>query len=91
MEEIVCGDLVRLSAGDMIPADMRLLSAKDLFISQAALTGESYPVEKHAKVCEDDQQSETSYENLVFMGSNVISGSAEGIIVSVEMKHYLVM
>ena len=83
MEEIVCGDLVRLSAGDMIPADMRLLSAKDLFISQAALTGESYPVEKHAKVCEDDQQSETSYENLVFMGSNVISGSAEGIIVSV--------
>ncbi|HFL0881212.1 TPA: magnesium-translocating P-type ATPase [Enterococcus faecium] len=83
MEEIVCGDLVQLSAGDMIPADMRLLSAKDLFISQAALTGESYPVEKHAKVCEDDQQSETSYENLVFMGSNVISGSAEGIIVSV--------
>lgn len=83
MEEIVCGDLVRLSAGDMIPADMRLLSAKDLFISQAALTGESYPAEKHAKVCEDDQQSETSYENLVFMGSNVISGSAEGIIVSV--------
>ncbi|WP_270272092.1 cation-transporting P-type ATPase, partial [Enterococcus lactis] len=83
MEEIVCGDFVRLSAGDVIPADMRLLSAKDLFISQAALTGESYPVEKHAKVCEDDQQSETSYENLVFMGSNVISGSAEGIIVSV--------
>ncbi|MBF8807468.1 MAG: magnesium-translocating P-type ATPase [Enterococcus lacertideformus] len=83
MEEIVCGDLVRLSAGDMIPADMRLLSAKDLFISQAALTGESYPVEKQAIVYEDVSLSETSYENLAFMGSNVISGSAEGIIISV--------
>ncbi len=83
MEEIVCGDIVRLSAGDMIPADMRLLSSKDLFISQAALTGESYPVEKKAGPCEAADQSETSYENLVFMGSNVISGSAEGIIVSV--------
>lgn len=83
MEEIVCGDLVRLSAGDMIPADMRLLSAKDLFISQAVLTGESYPVEKQAIVYDDETLSETSYENLAFMGSNVISGSAEGIIVSV--------
>ncbi|HGF7300669.1 TPA: magnesium-translocating P-type ATPase [Enterococcus hirae] len=83
MEEIVCGDLVRLSAGDMIPADMRLLSAKDLFVSQAALTGESYPVEKQAIVYDDETLSETSYENLAFMGSNVISGSAEGIIVSV--------
>lgn len=83
MEEIVCGDLVRLSAGDMIPADMRLLSAKDLFISQAALTGESYPVEKQAHVYEDATLSETSYDNLAFMGSNVISGSAEGIIISV--------
>jgi Mg2+-importing ATPase len=83
MEEIVCGDLVRLSAGDMIPADMRLLTSKDLFISQAALTGESYPVEKQAIVYGDDSLSETSYENLAFMGSNVISGSAEGIIVSV--------
>ena len=68
MEEIVCGDLVRLSAGDMIPADMRLLSAKDLFISQAALTGESYPVEKHAKVCEDDQQSENKLRKSCLYG-----------------------
>lgn len=83
MEEIVCGDLVRLSAGDMIPADMRLLSAKDLFISQAALTGESYPMEKQAHAYEDATLSETSYDNLAFMGSNVISGSAEGIIISV--------
>ena len=83
IEEIVCGDLVRLSAGDMIPADMRLLSAKDLFISQAALTGESYPVEKQTHVYEDMTLGETSYDNLAFMGSNVISGSAEGVIIAV--------
>ena len=65
----------------MIPADMRLLSAKDLFISQAALR-ESYPAEKHAKVCEDDQQSETS-QNLVLYGKPMSSVEAEGIIVSV--------
>lgn len=49
MEEIVCGDIVKLSAGDMIPADIRLTATKDLFISQSALTGESYPVEKMPK------------------------------------------
>ncbi|OTP10139.1 magnesium-translocating P-type ATPase [Enterococcus sp. 10A9_DIV0425] len=86
MEEIVCGDQVRLSAGDMIPADIRLLTAKDLFISQAALTGESYPVEKHAVICTSESQNEASYENIAFMGSNVISGSAEGVVVAVG-KH----
>ncbi|MGX7173962.1 magnesium-translocating P-type ATPase [Enterococcus ratti] len=83
MEEIVCGDLVRLSAGDMIPADMRLLSTKDLFISQAALTGESYPVEKQANIHKNASFSEASDENIAFMGSNVISGSAKGIVLSV--------
>lgn len=82
MEEIVCGDLVKLSAGDMIPADIRLISAKDLFISQSALTGESYPVEKSAAEANGQKESETSYDNLVFMGSNVISGSAEGIVIA---------
>lgn len=46
IEDIVCGDMIKLSAGDMIPADMRLTQTKDLFVSQAAMTGESYPVEK---------------------------------------------
>ncbi|WP_297077656.1 magnesium-translocating P-type ATPase, partial [uncultured Enterococcus sp.] len=82
MEEIVCGDRVKLAAGDMIPADMRIISAKDLFISQSALTGESYPVEKRAEEVGITRDAETSFENLVFMGSNVISGSAEGIVVS---------
>ncbi|WP_430603788.1 magnesium-translocating P-type ATPase [Enterococcus sp. DIV0724b] len=83
IEEIVCGDIVKLSAGDMIPADIRLTKTKDLFISQSAMTGESYPVEKRADYKLKVNSVETEYENIVFMGSNVISGSAEGIVVSV--------
>ena len=82
IEEIVCGDVVKLSAGDMIPADVRLTVTKDLFVSQSALTGESYPVEKRAESQIEAQDSETSYENMVFMGSNVISGSAEGVVIA---------
>ncbi|NSN06874.1 magnesium-translocating P-type ATPase [Enterococcus faecalis] len=82
MEDIVCGDIVKLSAGDMIPADIRLIIAKDLFISQSALTGESYPVEKFSKLVSTKYDSETNYDNLVFMGSNVISGTAEGVVIS---------
>lgn len=81
MEEIVCGDIVKLSAGDMIPADIRLIATKDLFISQSALTGESYPVEKRSEAIITQNHSETSYENMVYMGSNVISGSAEGVVI----------
>ncbi|MBE9897057.1 magnesium-translocating P-type ATPase [Enterococcus casseliflavus] len=82
LEEIVCGDIVKLSAGDMIPADIRLTATKDLFISQSALTGESYPVEKNAEAVVTSHDSETSYENLAFMGSNVISGTAEGVVIA---------
>lgn len=80
-EDIVIGDVVHLSAGDMIPADMRLTQTKDLFVSQTSLTGESYPVEKRAKAEIIKVDSDTSYENLVFTGSEVVSGSAEGIVV----------
>lgn len=83
IEEIVCGDIIKLSAGDMIPADIRLTKTKDLFVSQSAMTGESYPVEKRADYKLKANSVETEYENIVFMGSNVISGSAEGIVVSV--------
>ena len=82
MDEIVAGDLVYLSAGDMIPADLRILSAKDLFISQSALTGESEPVEKLDTPVEQ-HGTLTDMENLAFMGSNVISGSAKAIVVAV--------
>ena len=82
MEEVAAGDLVCLSAGDMIPADLRILSAKDLFISQSALTGESEPVEKCA-VHSGGEGALTDAANLAFMGSNVVSGSAKAVAVGV--------
>lgn len=82
IEEIAVGDLIHLSAGDMIPADLRILTAKDLFISQSALTGESEPVEKTA--CSGGARDTlTDTENLAFMGSNVVSGSATAVAVAV--------
>ena len=82
IEEIAVGDLIHLSAGDMIPADLRILTAKDLFISQSALTGESEPVEKTA--CSGvARDTLTDTENLAFMGSNVVSGSATAVAVAV--------
>ena len=82
MEDIVAGDLVYLSAGDMIPADLRILSAKDLFISQSALTGESEPVEKTGERTAG-KGGLTEMANLAFMGSNVISGSAQAVVIAV--------
>lgn len=81
MDEIVVGDVVHLSAGDMVPADIRITFAKDLFVSQSALTGESEPVEKLAQV-QITGDSSTQAANLVFMGSNVISGSAIGVVLA---------
>lgn len=82
MEEIVRGDLVQLSAGDMIPADLRIIQGKDLFISQSSLTGESYPVEKKAEESDHTESNPTSRETLAFMGSNVVSGSAQGLVLA---------
>ncbi len=81
LEDIVVGDLIYLSAGDMIPADVRIVRAKDLFISQAALTGESEPQEKNAAPATADILQEC--HNMAFMGSNVISGSATAVVVAV--------
>ncbi len=82
MRDLVPGDLIALSAGDMIPADCRLLSAKDLFISQSALTGEAMPVEKFASVPANGSASGVlERDNLLFMGTNVISGTATALIV----------
>ncbi|MBX3688908.1 magnesium-translocating P-type ATPase [Dokdonella sp.] len=81
IEQLVPGDLVHLSAGDMIPADLRLIAAKDLFVNQSTLTGESLPMEKFANV---DLEATAPLEarNLCFMGSNVVSGSASGVLVA---------
>lgn len=81
MDDLVCGDIVHLSAGDMVPADIRILDAKDLFISQSSLTGESEPIEKTAETVREEAGSVTDYTNIAFMGSNVISGSATAVVI----------
>ncbi|MDR1839806.1 MAG: HAD-IC family P-type ATPase, partial [Treponema sp.] len=83
MDEIVVGDLVYLAAGDMIPADVRIIAAKDLFISQSALTGESEPVEKFSGAVADAGRNPLELNNLAFMGTNVISGSATALVINV--------
>ncbi len=81
LEELVVGDTVRLAAGDMIPADIRIVRAKDLFVSQAALTGESEPVEKTAE--KSDHEPLVENPALAFMGSSVVSGSALAVVLAV--------
>jgi P-type Mg2+ transporter len=81
IETLVPGDIVRLSAGDMIPADLRLLEAKDLFVNQSALTGEAMPAEKFAHPCEQHFDDPFDLPNICFMGANVVSGYAIGVIV----------
>ncbi|MBM3654602.1 MAG: HAD-IC family P-type ATPase, partial [Alphaproteobacteria bacterium] len=88
IEQLVPGDIVRLSAGDMIPGDLRLIAAKDLFIDQSALTGEVMPYEKSA--LPDDESVANPFEarNLCFMGGSVVSGFATGAIVQTGAKTY---
>ncbi|WP_286801147.1 cation-transporting P-type ATPase, partial [Acinetobacter sp. UBA2063] len=88
IQYLVPGDVILLSAGDMIPADCRILTAKDLFVSQAAMTGESMPVEKFALQKNMQEQSALELENIVFMGTNVVSGSAQAVVVSTGIQTY---
>jgi Mg2+-importing ATPase len=88
IEELVPGDLVHLSAGDMIPADLRLLVAKDLFVNQAALTGEALPVEKHAQATAAPADDLGGLTNICLMGTAVVSGSATGVIVLTGPQAY---
>jgi len=83
IDELVVGDILVLAAGDMIPADIRLLQAKDLFVSQSALTGESEPVEKFASRSTVESANALDHSNLVFMGTNVVSGSAIAIVIAI--------
>ncbi len=80
LEDIVPGDIVILAAGSLIPADLRILSAKDFFVSQSALTGESMPVEKNAEVHQPASRTPFEFTNACFMGCNVLSGSARGVV-----------
>jgi Mg2+-importing ATPase len=80
--ELVPGDVVQLSAGDMVPADARLIEGRDLHVQQAALTGESMPVEKEALEVDPDAKSPLDAINAVFLGTSVVSGLATALIVS---------
>ena len=88
VSEIVVGDLVRLSAGDMLSADVRILAARDLFLAQASLTGESAPVEKSAQASESWQTLPES-GCLAFAGTNVLSGTGTGVVVAVGKETLL--
>ncbi len=81
MREIAPGDVVDLYAGDMIPADIRIISCKDLFINQASLTGESLPIEKISTPMQVGGTSASDLRNIAFMGSSVVSGTALGLVV----------
>ncbi|MDF7667775.1 magnesium-translocating P-type ATPase [Orbaceae bacterium ESL0727] len=103
LSEIVPGDIVLLSAGDMIPADVRLIESRDLFVSQAVLTGESIPVEKYDtlgavsqknaqqgvdETADCDTTNNLDAQNLCFMGANVVSGTAKAIVIATGAKTY---
>lgn len=83
-EELVVGDIVLLAAGDSVPADLRLTKVSDLYLSQAAITGESAILEKNAQALSySNSESLTQLENLAFMATTVISGKGEGIVLAV--------
>jgi P-type Mg2+ transporter len=85
---LVPGDIVRLGAGDMVPADVRVLSAKDLFLNQAALTGEAMPLEKKPAPASADVQNPLELPNICFLGSNVVSGSATAAVIHTGNRTY---
>jgi Mg2+-importing ATPase len=88
LKMLVPGDIVRLAAGDMVPADVRVLSAKDLFLNQSALTGEALPVERKADPAPADVENPLDLPNLCFLGSNVESGSATAVVIHTGDRTY---
>ena len=83
LDEVVVGDIVHLSSGDVVPADMRIIAARDLFVSQSSLTGESDPLEKRPEAAnESGERTLTDLTNIAFMGSTVISGTARGVVIA---------
>jgi len=88
LRELTPGDIVQLSAGDMIPADVRVLSSKDLFVSQGSLTGESLPVEKFHDPEPEGAASPIELKNICFMGTSVQSGTATAVVVTTGVQTY---
>jgi P-type Mg2+ transporter len=88
MSEVVPGDIVILQAGSIIPADLRLIYAKDFFVSQSVLSGESMPLEKKAEACKLTNGFVFELANACFQGSNVLSGTARGIVVNTSTNTF---
>ena len=89
LRDLVPGDIINLAAGDMIPGDVRLLTSKDLFVSQGSLTGESLPVEKNHDPQIKEESSPTELMNTCFMGTSVESGTATAVVVTTGLQTYL--
>jgi P-type Mg2+ transporter len=88
IHQLVPGDIVHLSAGDLVPADVRLLAEKDLHVSEATLTGEALPVEKSAAALPTGAPPSAPLANICFMGTNVVSGTATGVVVLTASRAY---
>lgn len=86
-EKVVIGDIIKLNAGSIVPADVIILESKDLFLNQSVFTGESIPIEKKAK--KNDAKDVFSMENVCLMGSSVITGSASAIVIETGFNTYL--
>ena len=91
MKDVVLGDIVILSAGSMVPADLRLIETKDLYVGQSSLTGESDSIKKveETELKKDDIESITDLDTICFMGTNVISGAAKGVVIKTADDTYL--
>jgi Mg2+-importing ATPase len=89
LRDLVPGDIINLAAGDMIPGDVRLLTSKDLFVSQGSLTGESLPVEKNHDPQIKEESSPTELMNTCFMGTSVESGTSTAVVVTTGLQTYL--
>jgi Mg2+-importing ATPase len=90
LKEVTVGDIVLLTAGSMLPADLRIIEAKDLYVSQSSLTGESEAVKKlvDSELSLSELESITDLDTICFMGTNVISGSAKGVVIKIADSTY---
>ena len=90
VKNVTLGDIVLLSAGSIIPADLRIIESKDLYVGQASLTGESDNIKKTVELEKNQEEldSISDFDNICFMGTNVISGSAKGVVIKVGDSTY---
>ena len=90
VKNVTLGDIVLLSAGSIIPADLRIIESKDLYVGQASLTGESDNIKKTVELEKNQEEldSISDFDNICFMGTNVVSGSAKGVVIKVGDSTY---